>query len=174
VANAAKAGTYYIKTRTSADAVIISETAGGDAFLTLASNSAKLAIAVIPAAEPLSLAYLCNGDESGLVEYDVPVSAAVTNPMVGGTTKLLGNVTLSTAHTPPIADGLFPGMLKNIELHGALTTGYYIVTPASLGLAPDGTIAVTATLAQTLDACLLRWTGLKTDILSVSRAAVAT
>jgi len=174
VANAALAGTYYIKTRTDANNAIVALTPGGDAFLTLAANGAKLCITVIPAAAPLTLAYLCDGEESGLQEFDVPVSAAVTNPMVAGTTNLLGNVTLATAHTPPIADGLFPGMLKMVRLGGALTTGYYIITPASLGLAPDGTIAVTVTLAATLGMTLLRWTGQRWDIVSVDVAATAT
>jgi len=175
VANAAKAGvTYYIKTRTSKDAAIVSLTPGGAAYLTLAANSAKLCICVIPAAAPLSLAYLCEGGESGLQEFDVPVSSAVTNPMVGGTTNLLGNVTLAVAHTPPIVDGLFPGMLKMVRLGGTLTTGYYIITPASLGNQPDGTIAVTVTLAASLGMTLLRWTGQLWDIVSVNTAAEAT
>lgn len=174
VANAALAGTYYILTRTSADAAIVSATPGGTACLTVAANAAKLAISVIPAAAPLTLVYLCGGEESGLQEFAVPVTGAVTNPMVGGTTRLLGNVTLAAAHTPPIADGLFPGMLKLVWLHGTLTTGYYIITPASLGNQPDGTIVVTATLAATLGMALLRWTGQKWDIVSVDVAATAT
>ena len=174
VANAALAGTYYIKTRTDANNAIVSLTPGGAAFLTLAANAAKLAICVIPAAAPLSLVYLCDGEESGLQEFDVPVSSAVTCPMVGGTTNLLGNVTLAVAHTPPIVDGLFPGMLKLVRLGGALTTGFYIITPASLGIAPDGTIAVTVTLAATLGMALLRWTGQRWDIISVDVAATST
>jgi len=174
IANAALAGTYYILTRTDANNAIVALTPGGAAFLTLAANGAKLCICVIPAGAPLSLVYLCDGEESGLQEFDVPVSSAVTCPMVGGTTNLLGNVTLAVAHTPPIVDGLFPGMLKLVRLGGTLTTGFYIITPVSLGIAPDGTIAVTVTLAATLGMGLLRWTGQKWDIISVDVAATST
>ena len=174
VANAAKAGTYFIKTVTDDDNAIISDTLGGDAYLTAATNAAKIAISVIPAGDPLTLAYLCDGEESGLVEFDIPVSAAVTNPMVGGWTNLMGNVTLASDHTPPIVDGLFPGMKKTVKLHGAITDSSYAITPASLGLAPDGAIAVTATLQATLGQADLEFTGQKWDIKSVAVAATAT
>ena len=65
-------------------------------------------------------------------------------------------------------------MKKTVKLHGALTTGAYAITPASKGLAPDGTIAVTATLQATLGQADLKWTGQKWDIESVAVAATAT
>ena len=174
IANAAHVGKYYIKTRTSASAVIIALTPGGAAVLDAAANSAILAVAVVPAAEPLTLAYLCEDGESGLMEYDVPVNGATTNPMVGGWTNLIGNVTLAAAHVPPLVDGLFPGMLKTVKLHGTLTTGYYQITPASLGVAPDGTVVVVGELEDSLDQCDLEYTGQMWDIKSVSVAAIAT
>jgi hypothetical protein len=174
VANAAKAGKYYIKTVTSVNAVIIASTPGGDAVLDVTTNGGILAIATQPADEPLTLAYLYDGEESGLVEWDVPVSAAVTNPMVGGTTHLLGGVTLAAAHVPPLADATRIGMKKKVWLGGAITTGSYAITPVSKGLAPDGTIVVTATLQASLGMATLQWTGQKWDILSVNTAAEAT
>ncbi len=174
IANAAHAGKYYIKTKTSVNAVILATTPGGDAVVDITTNGGILAVAVVPAAEPLTLAYLCDGEESGLTEYDVPVSAAITCPMVGGWTNLIGAVTLATAHTPPIVDGLFPGMKKTVKLHGALTTGFYIITPVSLGLQPNGTKAVTVTLAATLGQADLEFTGQNWDIKSVAVAATAT
>jgi len=174
IANAALAGKYYIKTRTSASAVILATTKGGDAVTDITTNGGILAIAVISAAEPLTLVYLNDGDESGLIEYDVPVTGATTNPMVGGWTNLIGNVTLAAAHVPPLVDGLFPGMKKTVKLHGTLTTGYYQITPASLGNQPDGSIVVVGELEDSLDQCDLEYTGQKWDIKSVSVAAIAT
>lgn len=174
IANAAHVGKFYIKTKTSVSAVIIASTSGGAAVLDAAANGAILAVAVVPAAEPLTLAYLCDGEESGLMEYDVPVNGATTNPMVGGFTNLIGAVTLAGAHIPPLVNGLFPGMKKSVQLHGLLTTGYYQITPAALGLAPDGTVVVVAELEDSLDQADLEWTGQMWDIKSVSVAAIAT
>lgn len=175
VANAATKGVYYIKTRTDADNAIVSATLGGAACGTdLAANAAKLAIYVVPALPKFILAYLYDGEESGLQEFDIPVSAAVTNPMVGGKTNLMGNVTIANSHVPPLADGMYVGQMKMVQLNGALTTGSYVITPASLGLAPDGTIAVTAALQASLGQAILRWTGQKWDIVSVNTAAEAT
>ena len=174
IANAAKAGKYYIKTATSVNAAILALTPGGDAVLDITTNGGILAIAVVPAAEPFTLAYLCDGEESGLTEYDVPVNGATTNPMVGGWTNLIAKVTLAGAHVPPLVDGLFPGMLKTVKLHGLLTTGYYQITPASLGNQPDGSVVVVAELEDSLDQADLEWTGQHWDIKSVSVAAIAT
>lgn len=173
VANAAKAGVYFIKSVTSDDAAIISETDGGDAFLTLAANGAHIAIRVVPAGEPLTLALLCDGEESGLTEYDVAVSAAVTNPMVGGYTNLVGDVTIAADHVPPLADGLFKGMQKSVKLHGALGTGNYLITPASLGLALDNTALVTAELDGDGDEVDFRWNGQAWDVVTVVGTALA-
>lgn len=174
VANAAKAGKYYIETFTSASAVILTDTPGGDAVKDIAADTAIVAFATTPAAGPLTLVYLNDGKESGLVEYDVPVNGATTNPMVGGWTNLIAKVTLAGAHVPPLADGLFPGMLKTVKLHGLLTTGFYQIDPDVLGLAPTGIDMILAELEDSLDQADLVWTGQSWDIKSVSVAAIAT
>jgi hypothetical protein len=174
VANVALAGKYYIKTVTSVSAVIISLTPGGDAFLTAAANGAVVAIATQPGGEPLTLAYLYDGEESGGVEWDIPVNAGTSAPMVGGTTHLMGGVTIAADDVPPVLDATRIGMKKKFWLGGTLTTGAYVITPASLGIAPDGTIVATATLQASLGMATLQWTGQKTDILSVNTAAEAT
>lgn len=166
IANAAKAGTYYIKTFTSANAVIISETSGGDAFLTLVADTKKVCFCTVKASDPLTLAYLCDGNESGLQEFDIAVNSATTNPMVGGTTNLLGNVTIANAHVPPIVNGLFPGMLKLVRVGGTLT-GNYTITPATKGIIPTGAVLTAVTLSASGGMALLRWTGQRWDCLSV-------
>lgn len=174
VANAAKAGKYYIKTKTSVSAVILASTPGGAAVLDIAANGAIIAYALVPAAEPLTLAYLCDGEESGLTEYGVPVTSGTSVFMAGGWTNLIAGVTLAANDVIPVADGLFPGMRKTFKLHGAIATGAAVLTPASLGLSTDGTIAVTATLQASLGQADFEWTGTKTDIRSVAVAATAT
>ena len=174
VANVALAGKYYIKTVTSVSAVIISLTPGGDAFLTAAANGAVVAIATQPASEELTLAYLYDGEESGGVEWDIPVTSGTSAPMVGGTTHLMGGVTIAANDVPPVLDETRIGTRKKFWLGGTLTTGAYVITPASLGLAPDGTIAVTVTLQASLGMGTLVWTGQKWDIVSVNTAAEST
>lgn len=174
VANVALAGKYYVKTVTSVNAVIISLTPGGDAFLTAAANGAVVAIATQPGGEPLTLAYLYDGEESGGVEWDIPVTSGTSAPMVGGTTNLMGGVTIAANDVPPVLDATRIGMKKKFWLGGTLTTGAYVITPASLGIAPDGAIVATATLQASLGMATLQWTGQKTDILSVNTAAEAT
>jgi hypothetical protein len=174
VANVALAGKYYIKTVTSVSAVIISLTPGGDAFLTAAANGAKIAIATQPGGEPLTLAYLYDGEESGGVEWDIPVNAGTSAPMVGGTTNLMGGVTIAADDVPPVLAATRINMKKKFWLGGTLTTGAYVITPADLGIAPDGSIVATATLQATLGMATLQWTGQMWDILSVNVAATAT
>jgi hypothetical protein len=174
VANSALAGKYYIKTVTDVNNVIISLTPGGDAFLTAAANGAKIAIATQPAGEPLTLAYLYDGEESGLVEWDIPVTGGTSAPMVGGTTHLMGGIDLDASDTPPVLDATRIGMKKKFWLGGALADTDYIITPAKLGLAPNGTIAATITLRASLGMGTLEWTGQKWDIVTVNTAAEAT
>jgi len=112
VANAAKAGKYYIIEVTSVNAVIISATPGGDAILDVTSNGGKIAIATQPAGEPLTMVYLYDGEESGLSEWDVPVTGAATAAMVGGWSNYVAAVTLAADHDMPVADGTRVGMLK--------------------------------------------------------------
>lgn len=173
ILDVAKAGKYYIKTVTSVNAVIISETPGGDAFLTLAANSAKVYIATTPGGGPLTMVYLNDGEESGLAEYTVAENGGTSVFMVGGFTNVCAGVALGGNDTPVTPDGLFPGMKKSYKLHGALT-GDLIITPTSLGIAPDGTIAVTVTLSASLGQGDLEWTGQLWDIKSVAVAATST
>ena len=94
--------------------------------------------------------------------------------MVGGSTFYTAGVTIAADDTPPILDATRIGMKKKFWLGGALTTGTLIITPNSLGLAPDGTIAATITLAATLGMGTLEWTGQAWDIKTVNVAATAT
>lgn len=167
VANIAHVGKYYIKTRTSADAVIIAATPGGDVVTDAAADGAKLAVAVVPAAEPLTLVYLCDGEESGLMEYDTAVLGATTAMMAGGWTNVIAGVALSGNHTPGVADGLFPGMKKTYKLHGSLT-GNLIITPSTVGIMPTGAALATVTLSASLGQGDFEWTGQKWDCKSAA------
>jgi hypothetical protein len=171
VANVALAGKYYAIGTPTANACIISLTPGGDAFLGAAANGAKIAIATVPGGEPLTLAYLYDGTESGGCEWDVAVTSGTSAPMVGGTTNLTAGVTIAVSDVAPLLDGKRIGMLKKFWLGGTTTTGSYVITPASLGLQPDGTILATVSLKASLGMATLEWTGQKWDCKTVNTAA---
>jgi len=109
---------------------------------------------------PLVLAYLYDGAESGLQEIIMPIDNTAVAAMVGGTTFVAGGVTLGAgASTHILADGVKEGLKKVFAGLGALTTNGYVVTVTS-GIQADG---ATALASVTLDAAneiiALQWNG---------------
>jgi hypothetical protein len=86
----------------------------------------------------------------------------------------MGGVTIAASDVPPVLNATRVGMKKKFWLGGTLTTGSYVITPAALGLAPDGTIAATVTLQASFGMGTLEWTGQRWDIKTVDVAATAT
>jgi len=81
-------------------------------------------------APPVVLARLCDGDESGLTEW-ISLLQGVANStahMLGGITHLCGGMTLTADTTDTLADGKYIGDRKGFQLHGALTTGDYLLS----------------------------------------------
>jgi hypothetical protein len=162
----ATVGTYTIVTKTSNDAVIV------DSAIT-ATSGGKLAVYVI-SGNPTVLAYLYDGDESGLVEYVTPTNSGSTAAMVGGYTIAMGGITIANDDVPPLAAGLFIGMKKAYTCTGTITTGDYLVTPAAAGVQLDGATALnTLELDGASDLSILEWNGLKWQLKVNSGTALA-
>lgn len=108
-------GRYTIATRSSANAVILSSAAS--------SAAAVCNAYVIPAAGRTILAYLFNGEESGLQEEISPLNNAAAQSMVGGVTYVAGGYTLGTGDsTATLANGTIKYEKKGFIGLGTLTT----------------------------------------------------
>jgi hypothetical protein len=111
---------------------------------------------------PLVLAYLEDGEESGLQEVISPVNNAAAAAMVGGKTYVGGGVTLAAGvSTATLADGDAIGLKKALQGLGTLTTNGWLLTITNgRQQACDGTTgAVLALVSVTIDAAAERWFG---------------
>jgi hypothetical protein len=159
-------GEYTIVEKTSNDAVVV------DAAIST-TNSAKIAVYVI-SGNPTVLAYLYDGDESGLREYKTPTGSGKEAAMVGGYTEWMGTLTPSADDVPPLAAGLFIGQKKAYLLNAALGGNDIVVTPAAAGVQLDGATALnTMELDGANDFSLLEWNGLKWQLKANSGTALA-
>jgi len=70
----------------------------------------------------LKLAYLCDGEESGLCDYFLPETAATDSPMTSGTSIVLGGLTMAADDDAVVADGTVDGQRKGFYMLGGLTT----------------------------------------------------
>jgi hypothetical protein len=140
-------GVYTIASVTSADELVLDETPGDGniAYYIIRNN-------------PLVLAELLDGEESGLQQAIAPVSGDAVASMVGGTTFILGGYTIAADSTFTLADETQVGAKKAFKCLGALTTSDYIVTVN--GLQEDGATAlVTASFDAADEVAYLTWYG---------------
>jgi len=107
-------GAYPVVTAPTADTITIA-TDIGDVDVTLY---------VIKNTYPTVLAYLMDGDESGLQEVLTPKHDTAIQSMVGGTTFLCGGYTMATASSSVLADGLRNGQLKAFCCMGTLSSDW--------------------------------------------------
>lgn len=113
---------------------IASVTDDDNAVMTTAITTVDSEIACyVVRGNPTCLAYLYDGDESGLTEWVTPYTdGSGTTPittMVSGYTFLYGGSTLGTGNAiDTLADGLFIGMTKGYRLMGALATSDVAIT----------------------------------------------
>jgi len=72
----------------------------------------------------LTMAYLLDGRESGLVEYYIPCTGNTTTytPMVSGTTLVLGGITMAADDEADVADGTRMGQRKCLAMLGTVVT----------------------------------------------------
>jgi hypothetical protein len=121
-------GEYPVVTAPSADTITIA-TDIGDVDLTFY---------VIKNTYPCILAYLMEGEESGLQEVLSPQDAVTTiHPMIGGTSIICGGYTMLADSGGTLADGLIEGQKKAVVGLGTLTTKDYVLTVTS-GMQKDG------------------------------------
>ena len=96
----------------------------------------------------LRLAYLCDGDESGLVDYLLPESAAVTEPILAeGMSIVLGGLTMDADFEPVIPDSTIDGARKGFSMLGTLTTSQLKINITS-GYTLSGTAIAGGTLSD--------------------------
>ena len=133
-----------------------SVTTANEAVLTASPGNGDICCYVMSPGRPTVLAYLYDGEETGLIEWKACLVSAAAQTMVGGVTHIFGGVTLAGDSTSVLADGTFPGQKKGYVLSGALTTSSFEVTVTS-GIVMAGTALDTITFSAALDAAILEW-----------------
>ena len=157
------AGRYTIVTRTSDDAVVVDRSI---------CVSATIAVVVVRK-NPTVLAWLCDGEESGLTEWLNPKTAVAVQHMVGGTTFLAGGMTMAADSTSTLANGTRLGERKYIVGKGTMTTKSWVLT-VTTGVKNDGTTAITTiTFNADAEQALFEWTGPQWSLVSFKGATVA-
>jgi len=107
----------------------------------------------------LILAYLEDGQESGLLEIVTPQDAVAVQSMIGGVTLACGGYTMAADSTAVLADGLVEGQLKGFGGLGTLTTKGYKVTFTS-GVQEDHSTAIATCLVDAaLETIVVQWAG---------------
>ena len=113
----------------------------------------------IQADNPLVLAKLLDGPESGLLEWFTPANGAQTAIMIGGMTHLHGGFTPSADSTYTLADGAAynHGGWEAFVLHGALGTNDFLMTLTNGKQIDQSTQMQTAELDGDGDTLYLQW-----------------
>lgn len=155
-------GRYTIVTRTSDDVVVVDRSI---------CVSAAISIVVVRK-NPTVLAWLCDGEESGLTEWVSPKTAAAAQHMVGGTTFVAGGMTMADDSTATLANGTRLGERKYVVCKGTLTTKDWVLT-VTTGVKNDGTTAITTiTFDAAAEQALFEWTGPQWSLVSFKGATV--
>lgn len=100
---------------------VVQATAAGTFTVTGDTGDGALTIQLVKK-DLLTLAYLCDGEESGLCDYFVPETGATDSPMVSGMSIVLGGLTLDADDDAVVADGTMDGQRKGFYMLGSLTT----------------------------------------------------
>jgi len=110
----------------------------------------------------LRLAYLCDGEESGLVDYFLPETAATTEPILAeGMSIVLGGLTMAADCDPTIPDSTIDGAKKGFYMLGTLATKEMLIditsgyTLSGSGIA-GGTLS-TVEFDTPGEWCVMRW-----------------
>jgi len=144
------AGEYAVLTAPTADSITIATN--------IATAASIIVGYVIKNSYPTILAYLMEGEESGLQEVLSMDSAADVPAMTGGTTFIAGGITLAVDATHTLDDDTTEGLKKAFACLGALTTGDYLVTVTS-GVEADMTALASLEFDAAGDFATLEWRG---------------
>lgn len=142
-------GEYAVVTAPTADTITIATDIGDcDVLLYVIKNT-----------YPTVLAYLMDGEQSGLQEILTPQDATAVQSMVGGVTFLGGGWTMAADSTATLADGLQNGQKKGIAGLGTLTTKDWLLTVTS-GIQHDGSTALASiAIDAAAEEAVLEWNG---------------
>lgn len=149
--NSVTPGKYVVESITNDTTIVLTSAASDGATMQISYYIIR--------GNPLVMAYLFDGEESGLIQFPVVTAGAATTTMTGGTTSWTGNFTLSSDLTDTLDTAkAYPGMKKRMRLDGALTTGDVLITAAGFQL--DGSTALaTIELDANNDEVMLHWNG---------------
>jgi len=159
---------------------VASKTDNSNVVLDSAPGNGACTWYAIDDTEPLVLAYLFDGEESGLCEWITPQDNDEAAAMVGGMTFICGGVTLSNGNsTDTLDDGDVIGLRKGFLCKGTIGTNDHVVT-VTHGLqnvmnttsgAPETCASVAFDAANEL--CVLEWYGQKWQVLQCEGATMS-
>jgi hypothetical protein len=112
-------------------------------------------------APPTVLAYLFDGEESGLTEWIPLIVTTSTAHMLGGITHVSAGVTIAADSAATLADGKYIGDRKGFQLHGAATTEDYLLTVTNGLKSADNGALSTCEFDADLDITTFWWNGAK-------------
>lgn len=97
----------------------------------------------------LMLAYLCDGEESGLCDIYIPYSANSTTYISGvtGMSIVLGGLTMGSDDVSDVTDGTMDGQRKGFYMLGTLAGGQEMLWDVTSGFTLSGTALIGTTLA---------------------------
>ena len=151
-------GKYAIGSITGATTIVLATCA-----LDVVSTGAITCSYYIYNGNPKCLAYLMDGEESGLVDWLSPANAgnAGITHMVGGITYINGGIDIAADVDADLAEETIYGSKKAFVLMGDLTTSDFTVDLVTAGLQRDGatSLAEILTMDDATDACYLVWNG---------------
>jgi len=154
-------GKYAIGSITNATTIVLSTSA----LSTLTTGSLTCSF-YIYTGNPRCLAYLQDGEESGLVTWLSPLNTGTGGAdltfMAGGFHRINGGVTIGSDDCEgDLADGTFYGEKIGFVLMGDLATKDFVVDLATNGLQNDGSTALAEVNAidDVTDAVIMEWQG---------------
>jgi len=136
-------------------------TAPTSSTITIATNigtAASIAGYVIKNSYPTVLAYLMDGEESGLQQVITPDNNTAVEMMVGGTTFIAGGMTLANASTDTLDDYVTEGLKKAMVGLGTLTTTEFVITVTS-GVEADNTGLASISINAAAEFITTEWRG---------------
>jgi len=165
-------GKYSIASITNGTTIVLSATA-----LSTLSTGAITCSYYVYTGNPKALAYLMEGEESGLVEWICPRNTGTTGVthMVGGFTYINGGVTVGSADDDvTFADGTIYGEKKAFVCMGTLTTQAVCIDLATNGITlAGGALAEINSIAAAGDVAILQWNGLWRTVMVQGNATEA-
>ena len=131
-------GKYSVASVTNGTVLVL-----GSSAVTATPGGALTATGYAFSGSALCQADLMGGDESGGVEFIAPANAGgATVAMSGGTSYILGGITIAADVAIALAQGSYAGEKKSFVLLGAMTTSDVTITPAVTGVQVDGSTAL--------------------------------